>query len=176
MAVFRKIVSSLMLVSYVKMQLVTSFAMEQPPHFKIQIERRLDLQDQLEGLILNLSQKKQEEEGYELVQTDFLNLTEGDFSHSPLEEDESTDLSEAKEQEFSENVLPCLEDQESVEWQTSALGKIVVGYDGRLTLNGVELVDGSLQVQTPGLVSLQNCYIHTLDLESYGSLLRGGIC
>ena len=72
MAVFRKIVSSLVVVSYVKMQILTAFAMEQPAHFKIQVERRLDVQDQLEGLILKLSQKKQDEDAYELVQTDFL--------------------------------------------------------------------------------------------------------
>ncbi|MBW8309093.1 MAG: hypothetical protein K0M45_05585 [Candidatus Paracaedibacteraceae bacterium] len=134
MAVFRKIVSSLVVVSYVKMQILTSFAMEQPPHFKIQVERRLDVQDQLDGLILNLSQKKQDEDAYEVVQTDFLKLIGRDFSTLPLGDNKGMDCLEEKKQEFSENVLLCPEELEAVEWQTSKLGKIVVGYDGQVTL------------------------------------------
>jgi filamentous hemagglutinin len=151
MAVFRKIVSSLMLVSYIKMLVVTSFAMEQTPQFKVQIVQRLDAQQQLEGLTLNFSQKKQDADTYELVQTDFFNFLA---------------------QEFSPNVSPSSEESEAMDWHTSLLGKIVVGYDGHVTLNGTE-VFGTFEIQTPGTVLLQNCSIHTLILDSYSSLLRG---
>ncbi|WP_010304305.1 DUF637 domain-containing protein [Candidatus Odyssella thessalonicensis] len=158
---FRKIVNVLVLVAYIKMTLVSSFAMDAglpatAAKIKIQVDQKFNENSQLTALELRVLQKTSDTPSQEYTEV----------------QSDTVDFPTFK---GSSNVAPGFDGAQLIEWTIPHLGKIQVGVDGRLILDSVSflLKNEILKIKTPGIVFLKDCVIPRLSLASHGSVIMG---
>ncbi|AIK96206.1 hypothetical protein [Candidatus Odyssella acanthamoebae] len=160
---FRKIVSSLVIVSYTKLVIASSFAVEaefqKASHIlKLSIDRTVDSTGN--STFLDLRVVKQdiatgEKEDLPSAQVDF------------------------EEQSTTGTIVPVVGKNDTCswfEWMVPDVGIIKVDLMGNIVLDNIDYLSDTsiLKVKTENLITLQNCTIHNLHLSSKGSTLMGG--
>ncbi|WP_038466427.1 hypothetical protein [Candidatus Odyssella acanthamoebae] len=159
---FRKIVSSLVIVSYTKLVIASSFAVEaefqKASHIlKLSIDRTVDSTGN--STFLDLRVVKQdiatgEKEDLPSAQVDF------------------------EEQSTTGTIVPVVGKNDTCswfEWMVPDVGIIKVDLNGNIVLQGVthQSPTSLLKIKTSHLITLRNCAIHNLHLSSHAALLEG---
>ncbi len=158
---FRKIINILVLISYVKMTIVSSFAMDSAcfgAHDKIKIEVVRSIRGgDLESLGLRVYSKDQSQSTkpeYKLVQQDSVNLIE---------------------HRFSDNIILCPGQQHKlIQWTVPGLGAIMLDPNGEITLNQITNTQNTIKIVTPGIVLFQACALARVRLQAQGAAISDG--
>ncbi len=158
---FRKIVNILVLISYVKMTIVSSFAMDSAcfgAHDKIKIEVvRSVLGGELESIGLRVYSKDQSaltKSDYKLVQQDSVNLIE---------------------HRFSDNIILYPGQQHKlIQWTVPGLGALMLDTKGEITLNQITNTQNTIKIVTPGIVLFQACALARVRLQAQGAAISDG--
>ncbi|WP_010300455.1 VENN motif pre-toxin domain-containing protein [Candidatus Odyssella thessalonicensis] len=159
---FRKIINIFVLVAYVKMVLVSSFAMEAEFHranqaFKLSMEPTLSPQGHIQAMRLRLI--RQDRNGGKKKQS---LLSQ---AYVDLQKSEHTANIKVVESNGSQ----------WFEWQIPNLGTVQVDLNGNMVLQGVTQQSRTtiLKIKTSHLIILRNCAVHNLHLSSHAALLEG---
>ncbi len=158
---FRKIINILVLISYVKMTIVSSFAMDSAcfgAHDKIKIEVvRSVLGGELESIGLRVYSKDQSaltKPDYKLVQQDSVNLIE---------------------HRFSDNIILYPGQQHKlIQWTVPGLGAMMLDTKGEITLNQITNTQNTIKIVTPGIVLFQACALARVRLQAQGAAISDG--
>jgi hypothetical protein len=160
---FRKIVSSLVLVSYIKLVIASSFAVEAEFQkasriLKVSIDRTVDARGN--STFLDLRVVKQDRA-------------------TGKKEDLSSAQIDVEEQLTTGTIVPMVEKNNLCswfEWTVPEVGLIKVDLAGNIVLDNVHYLSNRsiLKIKTENLITLQNCTIPNLQLSSHGSTLMGG--
>ncbi|MBW8309454.1 MAG: hypothetical protein K0M45_07465 [Candidatus Paracaedibacteraceae bacterium] len=162
MAVFRKIVSSLVLVSYTKLILASSFAVDADFQratnaLKITLEPTRGLNGQLQSMQLRLNQQDRStgSKVESLIAEAHIDVAEGMVTDN----------------------IKVIQDKGACwfEWAIPHLGTIQIDLNGTMLLQGVthQSPTSLLKIKTSPLIILRNCAIHNLHLTSHTALLEG---
>jgi hypothetical protein len=160
---FRKIVSSLVLVSYTKLVIASSFAVDADfqqasHHLRLSVKRILDEQGGIKGLSLETREGGEEKQALKL-------------SHTTL------DLEQCKIE--GPDVSPVFLGDGSCgwfEWTVPEIGILKIDAEGRLLLENLHYLSFAsvLKIKSDTLITLHNCQIHNLSLNGQSAFLMGG--
>ncbi|WP_010304017.1 hypothetical protein [Candidatus Odyssella thessalonicensis] len=160
---FRKIVNVLVLVAYVRMILVSSFA--------------VDAEFQRANTVLKLSVDRGVNEQGEVTALNVRQITQ-DRNTGIIKEKETTQI-DFTSLAFPHYVQPTwLSDQEIgwFSWTIAGLGEIKIDSSGNVLLDGLRYdnTDTIIKIKTESLIILANCHIHNLHISGHGGVLLGG--
>ena len=158
---FRKIINILVLISYVKMTIVSSFAMDSA-YFGLNDKIRIQITKnqaggELESMGLRVFTKDKASSSnsdYKLVQQDSVDLVEGLFSNG---------------------VMPLTGLQQNViQWTIPGLGSVIIDPNGEVTFKEMTNTHNTIKIVTPGIVMFQACALANVSLRAQGSAISDG--
>ncbi|WP_010299712.1 hypothetical protein [Candidatus Odyssella thessalonicensis] len=162
MVSFRKIVNVLVLIAYVKMTLVSSFAMDAPFHnatraFKVTLEPTLGRNGEVQAMKLRLIQQDRSGEGKaeRLLTQAEINVTHNTYTPNL--------------KLITRNGTPWFV------WRLPQFGVIQIDQNGNMLLEGINQHHPAtiLKIKTSHLIMLHNCAIHNLHLTGHAAHLKG---
>ena len=158
---FRKIINILVLISYVKMTIVSSFAMDSA-YFGLNDKIRIQITKnqaggELESMGLRVFTKDKASSSnsdYKLVQQDSVDLVEGLFSNG---------------------VMPLTGLQQNViQWTIPGLGSVIIDPNGEVTFKEMTNTHNTIKIVTPGIVMFQACALANVSLRAQGAAISDG--